>query len=212
MVCLSVAGAPQPTFGAPRRLAPVEREAASPWRFEALTGLISELTAEGASATVTVAMRLVVEAQRAGEPAAWVTERGRCFFPPDAAANGVDLAALAVVRVPQAPDLGRAADYLVRSGAFGLVVLDLGEDGRLPDRQLTRLLGLARRHETAIVCLTRKPDHAPSLGATVSLRAPVHRRRVRPGVFACELEALQDKRRPAGWRHREECQAPAGLR
>ena len=182
------------------------------WRFSELTGYITELSAQGASATTTFAMRLVWEAQTQGEPVAWISSRARCFFPPDAAANGVDLAALAVVRVDSPDGIGKAADLLVRSGAFGLLVLDLGLDARLSERQLTRLLGLARTHEAAIVCLTHKSDAAASLGSLVALRASVSRERTRPGVFTCELRALKDKRRAPGWRHEEVCRGPAGLR
>jgi hypothetical protein len=39
---------------------------------------------------------------------------------------GVDLAALVVVRVPKADAIARAGEKLLRSGGFGLVVLDLG--------------------------------------------------------------------------------------
>jgi recombination protein RecA len=191
------------------------------WSFSALTGTITELSRQGASAVVTQAVRLMWEAQRAGEPVAWVTPRSRSFYPPDARENGLDLEALAVVRVPEARDVGKAADYLIRSGAFGLVVLDLGgegrqaDKGRLTDRHLTRLLGLARQHGTAIVCLTARSERpsAPStLGSLISLRGPVERVRIGPGRFACELQVVKDKRRAPGWRHREVCRGPAGLR
>lgn len=180
--------------------------------FAALAGHITELCAQGASATLTAAMRVAYQAQCEGEPVAWVTGRQSCFYPPDALENGVDLEAVAVVRVPEAPDIGKAADYLVRSGAFGLVVLDLGAEGRLSEKQLTRLLGLARKHGTAIVCLTAKPETAPSLGALVSLRAPVKRARRSAGGFEIEWRAMKDKRRAPGWRHTEVCRGPAGLR
>ena len=188
------------------------RPAARPWCFEELQGRIVELSAHGASATFTLAMRLVWEAQAAGEPTAWVTPERRCFYPADALANGVDLACLAVVRVPEAKDLAKAADYLLRSGAFGVVVMDLGDEGRLTDRQLTRLGGLAMKHGTALLCLTAKPDAAPSLGSLVSLRGPVAREHRAAGQFAGTLSARKDKRRPPGWRHEEAWHGPPGLR
>jgi recombination protein RecA len=182
------------------------------WRLAELAGVITELSSHGASATLTMAMRLAHEAQLASEPVAWVTVHERCFYPPDAEANGLDLSCLAIVRVPNPHDLGKAADTLVRSGGFGLIVLDLGSEARLTDRQLTRLAGLARKHQTAIVCLTAKPDDGSTLGSLVSLRAQVRRSRQRPGVFRCELVALKEKRRAPGWRHTEVCRGPAGLR
>ena len=180
--------------------------------FAALAGHITELCAHGASATQTAPKRVAYQAQCAGEPVAWVTGRSSCFYPPDALDNGVDLEALAVVRVPDVAEMGKAADYLVRSGAFGLVVLDLGNEARLGEKQLTRLLVLARRHGTAIVCLTAKAEAAPSLGALISLRAPVRRERRPAGGFAVEWHAVKDKRRSPGWRHTEVCRGPAGLR
>lgn len=183
----------------------------SGWQFQELAGYITELSAHGASATLTFAMRLVWEAQDLGEPVAWITSRQRFFFPPDALANGVDLGALALVLAQSLDELARAADLLVRSGAFGLVVIDLG-DTRLTERQLTRLLGLARTHDTAIVCLTVKAEASPSLGSLVSLRASVRREREQAHRFRCELAALKDKRRSPGWRHTEICHAPPGLR
>ena len=190
----------------------MRRAGEAPWAFAELAGRIVELSAHGASATLTLAMRLLWQVQREGEPAAWVTPRARCFHPADAQANGVDLEALAVVRVPEATDLAKAADYLVRSGAFGLVVVDLGAEGRLTDRQLTRLGGLAMKHGTVLLCLTAKPDAAPSLGSLVSLRGPVDRTRREPGRFAGALRARKDKRRSPGWRHEEVWHGPPGLR
>jgi recombination protein RecA len=193
-------------------LGAAQREEKDGWRFSELAGNIIELSGQGATATATLALRLVVEAQGLGEPAAWVTVKGRCFYPPDAEANGVDLDALAVVRVPEVHEVGKAADYLVRSGAFGVVVLDLGAEERLPERQLTRLLGLARKHGTAVLCLTAKPEAVPSLGGLISMRGSVKLARLGPGEYACELVAVKDKRRPPGWRHKEVWGAPPGLR
>lgn len=188
------------------------RAAAMAWQFSELTGYLTELSSHEAPAATTLAMRLAWEAQLQAEAVAWVMGRGSTFYPPDALANGLDLEAMAIVRVPEPQAIGKATDYLVRSGGFGLVVLDLPSGTRIPERQLTRLLGLARKHGTAIVCLTTKPDTAPSLGSLVSLRGHASRLRVRPGAFACELLILKDKRHAPGWQHKEVCHGPAGLR
>src|SRR3954466_5327853 len=86
------------------RLTPPEEgiaPAADPgrWSLETLSGRLVELSARGATATLTIAIELVLEAQLAAEPAAWVTLSNATFFPPDVADSGVDLAALVVVRV-----------------------------------------------------------------------------------------------------------------
>lgn len=106
-----------------------------PWGLEALRGRLVELSARGASATLTAAVALVHEAQRAGEPVAWILRGSGTFYPPDVADNGVDLAALVVIRTTSALSAARSAEQLLRSGAFGLIVIDLesGNDRGLSD-------------------------------------------------------------------------------
>lgn len=186
------------------------RHEPSAWTLPGLSGRLVEISGAEDSAALTVALGLVRQAQLMGEPAAWVTPVTETFFPPDAAAGGVDLAALAIVRVPDPPALPRAADQLARSGGFGLVVVDLGP-ARLPLAALSRLLGLAQRHGVLILFLTDKSDRAPSIGSLVSLRGHARRRRVVSNEFACEVTVLKDKRRSPGWTHTEVCGGPPGL-
>ena len=155
---------------------------------------------------------LVLEAQRRGEPVAWIALEERGFYPPDAAEGGVDLGALVVVRVANAKAVGRAADQLVRSGAFGLIVLDLGAGADVPTPLQTRLVGLAQKHQTALLCLTEKGGELPSLSSLVSLRVEAQRQRLSDGQFSCELTVLKDKRRGPTWTHAEICRGAAGLR
>lgn len=97
------------------------------WTLPALSGRLVELPPGlGASGALSLAFSLVLEAQRQGEVAAWIGRGAGGFYPPDAALGGVDLSALAVVRVEGASAQARAADKLLRSGAFGLLILDLG--------------------------------------------------------------------------------------
>ena len=110
----------------------------------ALGGCLAELSGTGASPSLTLAFDLVHQVQRQGEPTAWITRADSTFFPPDAAQGGVDLAALPVVRLASRRQCLRAADQLARSGAFGLLVVDLGgcldlplsAQTRWPDRRL----------------------------------------------------------------------------
>lgn len=195
--------------------------APSEWSLAGLAGRLVELAGAEDSAALTFALGLVRQAQLLGEPAVWVGTSTESFFPPDAAAGGVDIDALAVVRVPDVRALTRAADQLARSGAFGLLVLDVGpfgsERGRgrsrggVPTAALSRLLGLAQKHGTAVVFLTDKPARAPSLGSLVSLRAQAVRRQTGKDEFTCELRVLKDKRRAPGWVVREVCGGPPGL-
>ena len=162
------------------------------------------------SAALSAAISLVRDAQLHGDPAAWITARAATFHPPDAAAAGVDLAALVVVRARDARAAGRAADVLLRSGAYGLVVLDLGTDAAMPTPLQGRLVQLALKHDAAVLCLTEKTADEPSLGSLVSLRAQVQRRRTADG-FVCTLQVLKDKRRGPGWRWQERRRGPDGL-
>jgi len=184
-----------------------------PWGLDALRGRLVELSARGAAATLTAAIELVVEAQQTAEPVAWVTLGNATFFPPDAAASGVDLAALAVVRVHDATAAARAAERLLRSGAFGLVVLDFGGGGvvEVPMAHLGRLVKLAQAHDAAVVCLTEKPGDAASLGSLVSLRAEALRVRDRDRGYDVTLRALKDKRRGPGWSRTIKLRGPAGF-
>jgi recombination protein RecA len=137
-------------------------------------GQLLELSGQAAGKLSTV-VRLVVRAQAEGEPVVLVGRRdGPLFYPPDAADAGVDLGALVLVRLaPDAPahELVRAAELLLRSGAFGLVILDF--EAGVPKGELawqSRLSGLARMHDARVVLLTRAGGEAPSLGPLVSLR------------------------------------------
>lgn len=184
---------------------------AARWHLPELAGRLIELCGSCASASLSLAFRTVLDAQCRGEFVAWIHTREASFFPPDVADGGVDLDALAVVRVPQLLDLPLAADVLARSGAFGLIVLELGAHSRIPMWMLTRLSGLARKHGTAILFLTEKQRDATSLGSLISLRADARRTREADGSFACELRVSKDKRRAAEWIHVEVCRGPAGL-
>ena len=174
------------------------------WRLAALAGRLTELSSREGAAGLTLAFSLVLDAQRAGEPVGWLTADDSAFFPPDAARGGVDLDALVVVRLPAAGQLPRAAEHLARSGAFGLLVLDLGEAVRVPVPMQMRLLGLAREHEAAVLFLTRKGGGDASLGSLVSLRAEAGQESaVGPAAAGEDAPGSSSRAEPAGG-------APAG--
>jgi recombination protein RecA len=200
-----------------RRLDELLTPAAEPerWGLEALRGRLVELSARGASATLSTAVELVLEAQYAAEPVAWVTLGNGTFYPPDVADSGVDLAALVVVRVIDAVTAARAAERLLRSGAFGLVILDFGGGGavELSIAHQGRLVTLAQAHDAAVVCITEKTSDAASLGSLVSLRAEAVRVRVRDldHDYDVTLRVLKDKRRGPGWSRTLKLRGPAGF-
>ena len=190
------------------------------WSLDELTGRLTELSGV---ARLTLACSLVLEAQRSMIPAVWISATSHTFFPPDMERGGVDLEELPVVLVPDAASAGRAADWLVRSDAFGLVLVDLEADpclgpARTPAPAMglsmalqARLAHLARRSSTAVVFLTRKETVAPSMSSMITLRGETLRSAEGPFRYACEVRILKDKRRGPGWRHREVFDGPPGL-
>lgn len=183
----------------------------TPWRLDELAGRLVELSSFAASAALTITFSLIREAQERGEPVSWVTPVESFFYPPDVAQSGIDLAALVVVRLSAAETIARAGEKLLRSGGFGVVVLDLG-GADIPMPLKTRLTGLAHRHHTALICLTEKTDAAFSLGSLVSLRARAEKKRDSANRFACALNVLKDKRRGPTWHYEAFYAGPIGLR
>ena len=172
------------------------------WTLAALGGCLAELSGAGPAPALTLAFGLVREAQRRGEPAAWISRTESTFFPPDAAEGGIDLAALPVILLDDVRHRLRAADRLARSGAFGLLVVDLGD----------RLAEQALAHGTLVLCLTEKTERQPSLGSLVAVRGQARCIRYGPDRFACRVHALKDKRRGPGWTDQEWCRGPDGVR
>ncbi len=136
-------------------------------------GKMLEISGDGASARITTAVAIVRQAQLEGETTAWIQPSDGPLFPPDFAASGVDLNALVVIHIEPTHGrrgIPRAAELLLRSGAFGLVVMDLSEQSCTKANWQARLQGLARLHQSRLVVLTRKRDHTDSLGPLVNLR------------------------------------------
>jgi hypothetical protein len=158
---------------------------------DALAGRLCEISGLGATCVTSFVFGLVREAQLRGEPAAWILVRPRLgasqepapFMAEDLLRLGLDLAALPFVITADLAEAGRAATHLLRSGAFLLVVLDTLEleasEVELPLPLMSRLHGLALKHEAALVVLTSRPPDAPSLGSLVAFRAHLQRGRER---------------------------------
>jgi len=127
----------------------------------------------------------------------------------------------------------RAADLLLRSGGFGFIVVDMSTNTRGPappvsttpggttpppfvrptDGQLGRLLGLAQKHQAAIVFLTDATPDGSSLGSLVSLRIVVTRASAgsQAARFTVVAETTKDKRHAPGRRFEERLRAPDGV-
>lgn len=189
--------------------------AAERWCFSALRGRLVELSEELPAGALSFAAGLVVEAQASGEPVAWVAVDRSVFYPPDFGERGIDLAALSIVRVPAVRAGVLAAEWLLRSGAFGLLVIDAGNDCRVSEGSLGRLARLAERSAAVLLFLTRKSGKNPSIGSIISLRGTMvalpSRRRSSPPLLACELRTVKDKRSAPGERIVRYFDGPRGL-
>ena len=227
------------------------------WGHEALSGYLTELVGDSDSANLSVAGRLVLHAQTAGELVAWVTTRRDIFFPPDLAAVGVDLDTLPVVWAEEGADAVpgdeyiarggksirptasaardgnsqragkgrtspgfrgklagravRATERLLRSGAFGLVVIDLADGYVLHPVGQGRLLRLAKTHDAQVLIL--RPGRADGVygGSLVTVRVESRRERIAPGRFRCTITNIKDKREGPGWTTSEEFDGPPGV-
>lgn len=156
-------------------------------------GRVVELCA--GAGRLTLAASFVRAAQAEGDLAAWVQPEGAGLYPPDLAAAGVSLDELVVVHTPTAsgPEaVARAAELLLRSGGFGLAVLDLCAARPRGEGWVVRLGGVTRRHGARVVLLTALRAEATSAGALVAVRARP-RRRFEDGRFALEAEVLRDR-------------------
>jgi hypothetical protein len=179
------------------------------WRFENLVGVLAEISEETPSGAVSFAAEIIFEAQGRNEPVAWVAGTGSIFFPPDLLTRGIDVSAVAVVRAGGEAESLTAAEWLVRSGAMGLVIVDCEGRWVVSDASLGRILKLAERNLCAVVFLTRKRRQDPSLGSRVSLRGCVVRSA--GGGFAIDVHTVKDKRSNSGSRQSRQYHGPSGL-
>jgi hypothetical protein len=115
----------------------------SGWNLDNLTGRLVELSGHADTAVLTLVAGVLLETQQRGESAAWISAVDSLFYPPDLAAAGIDLSALPVVRVQKGLQAARAADALIRSGGFGAIAVDLGNQASMSLSVQTRLAGLA---------------------------------------------------------------------
>ncbi len=184
------------------------------WSFPELKGQIIELSEEIPFGALTFTSELILEAQQADEPIAWISARSDIFYPPDMSENGIDISALSVISVTNEREAVWVCDLLIRSGAFGFVIVDIESTRRLTDAAVARLVHLARRNSAAVLFLTVAGVQTPALSSLVSLRGVVRRpsSRVRAAeVVGCEILTVKDKRGAPGGRLARKYDGPIGL-
>ena len=179
------------------------------WRLENLAGIMAEISEETACGAVSFAAEMILEAQRLNEPVAWVAGVSSIWYPPDLSDRGVDLSAVAVIRVGGEDESLTAVEWLVRSGALGLVIVDADGDWKGSDAPLGRIQKLSERGRCAVVFLTRKRAHDPSLGSRISLRGCMTSSGTDP--FHVAITTIKDKRSNSGSRQGRQYHGPSGM-
>lgn len=161
-------------------------------------GQAVELWGDAAAGRTSLALRAVAAAHRENRIAAWVDGPSE-LYPPSAAALGVDLGRLLIVR-PKAPrQLVWAAQQLARSGAFACVVVDLTHTGVRPSlAEGRKLQEAAAQGGGALLLLT--PLEAPSDGM-VRLRVAAD------GLEGFAVEVLRSRGGGVGARARVDWEA-----
>ena len=91
------------------------------WNLKEVEGRLVEISDPHPIAALSFAFLLLRDAQANGSHTAWIGSLQSTFYPPDAELNGINLRNLPVLRMVDTQHMGRAAETLLRSGAFRLV-------------------------------------------------------------------------------------------
>ena len=180
-------------------------------------GRLIEVSGQHACARTTTAVSCVIEAQTRGDLVAWVQPKSGTLFPPDLHAAGVDLESFIAIHVPRYAGpfaLIRAAEWLARSAAFGLTVIDLS-DALPPGASVNwqgRLQGLLRKYDGRSLLLTSNAHGEPSSGPLIGLRIEPRRGCLHGEEFELHTEVVKDKVGLSVVPASSRSVAPAGLR
>lgn len=142
-------------------------------------------------------IQLFEQVQKEGDTIGWIRASTGPLFPPNLLERNIDFESLIVVQTPpkmDSADIGRAAEFLLHSGAFGLVVVDL-RLAELSDyvEWQNRVLILARKFECRVVLLTDKVEQTESVSPLVSVRIEPNRDRWSSNRFAVENRVVKSK-------------------
>ena len=148
-------------------------------------GTIAALEGQPSSGRSAIAARLLAVATGRGLGAMI----GVDLFPPSLAAAGVKLERLMCVAVTDPVGAARAADIVLRSGAFGVVVIPALPSGRgTGSATWTRLASLAHRANALLVAVGVEPSSELRYFATVHIETAIERVRWNgPSGHLCEL-------------------------
>jgi len=134
-------------------------------------GRLTEIFGLRSSGKTALAFAALAECTQAGELGAYVDCSG-ALYAPAAAAAGIELRRLVVVRPRAAADARRAIDALVRGGAFTTAIFDCADAGRLLEtHHCARLVAQAEKTGTTLVVLSSGDLPAVASFAALRLRA-----------------------------------------
>ncbi|GAC1431431.1 MAG: hypothetical protein NVSMB5_25420 [Candidatus Velthaea sp.] len=148
-------------------------------------GTIGTLEGAPSSGRTALAARLLAVGTRTGLGAIVGAE----LFPPALAAAGVRLERLMIVPCTEPVMAARAADILIRSGAFGVVVIPALPSGRgTGSATWTRLASLAHRANALLIALGNEASSELRYFASVRVETAIERVRWNgPAGHFCEL-------------------------
>lgn len=169
------------------------------WSLHRLRGRLTQLCSNGSQGALTSLIPLIQDAQAQGEYVAWVRTTSTVPYPPDMVRAGIDVGAIAHVRVERMREAMRVASHLLRSDGFGLIVLDIPGEESVSTGIQGKIVKLAQLHDAVVICLTSVHHHGESLSALVSLRMQASLERLGPDQFQVLLHADKDKRHGPGW-------------
>lgn len=178
-------------------------------------GCLTEISGKGGGAGLTFAASFLRFAQSTGRHAIWLSSELKPFYPPDLHACGVELNKLPVLFLPDFQHAALAANRLLKSGGFDLLVWDLASWKRppssLPIPFLAKLVATARYRQASLLVLTDKKREQASLGCLTGLRLQVEALTNEPSRL--RVQVCKDKRGAVGegkewlW----SCRLPEGL-
>ncbi len=169
------------------------------WNMQEVQGRLTEISEPCPIAALSFALSLAREVHEAKQLAAWISLSPSMFFPPDAQNHGIDLRNFPVLRMDDIHSVGKASETLLRSGAFRLLILDLGKNHGMPMARLSQLHGLTRKHLSCVVFVTERQNTEQSVGSLVSLHGRTSRKSIGDGRFICTIDVLRDKVRGCHW-------------
>lgn len=130
-------------------------------------GSIVVLTGDRGAGRLTLAARMAAEETKASRPVAWIDARGT-LYPPALAQEGVDLSRVLMVK-SEDERVVYAAEQIVSSGAFGLVIAT-GLDALLTQSRARRLQTEAEGRAVTMLLVLDPPAAARMTNAALKLK------------------------------------------